>query len=628
MIRDLVTLLILNYAQATQPQLGIPLDIAKSWIQNDINNLGGEACYSPIHAGGWFKVEGDVTAKLQAVSPLITIASQAIDTLQFGFDANKLVTAKLIPIGGGVEGSVELSSELEIYADEIGISFNLHAEGYLGFDLGFASFTGQNKGFDFTNELKFDKSTLNLESIVCTYEQEVTTEMFENSQFGGLLKTVNLANLILQPSKTYKITTTVEIPATNAGKLHDLLTASNLLKLSASQSMIDKYDLMQAVAETLMNGEKAEYSVTIEQKDAKSFSIELSGLPMLGEVCFSFDFKYVQSQSFLKECGHVTSANGEFVAWPAFKYAETPPQSIDAQNFILNNLIDWNPLTGPQGTVVQMQEVQSKLYLHVHDMDGNHVGFNFAQNTTDLNIPGSAYYDDLNGRTDIVLPSDLNRFTITVDGTQAHEAQESFLLALCRFGAPSTAYAFVNDTIEKGQTLNYNVYIGPSGVPIVDNTPPTTGIVFGQPSIKVAEWVFLTGSTPVSFTATDNQGGSGVSLTTYRVYNTNFDSGWTIYNGAFNLSSYTDGNFTIAYNSTDNAGNIEKTNTVQVTLFSWNHVFKDSDGRGTVLKVNTVYKFFQFTAPTKDFGVKYDAKMVQLCKQVIIICYEDRDMRL
>ena len=456
LIRDLVTLLILNDAQAVHPELGFVLDPVKSIIENDIKNLEGEACYSPIHAGGWFRVEGDVAARLQAFSSLITIASDVIDTLRFGFDANKLVTAKLISIpGGSAEASVELSTELEIYPDAIGISFNVHVEGYLGFDLGFASFTGQNKGFDFTNELKFDKSTLNLESIVCEYKQEVTTEMFENSQFGGLLKTVRLENLILQPSKTYKITTTVEVPATNAGKLHDLLTASNLLKLG-SPSMIDEYDLMQAVAETLMNGVEAEYAITMEQEDAKSFTLELSGLPGLGEVGISFEFSYVQSQSFLKECGYVTSANEEFVTWPAFKYAETPPQSIDVQNFILNNLIDWNSLTRPQGTVVQMQEAQSKLYLHVYDMEGNHVGFNFAQNKTDFDIPSSAYYDNLFGRTEILLPSSTRSFKVTVDGTYAHSAHETFRVGIYRFGQENfTVFQLEEQEIEKGTLRNY-----------------------------------------------------------------------------------------------------------------------------------------------------------------------------
>ncbi len=87
------------------------------------------------------------------------------------------------------------------------------------------------------------------------------------------------------------------------------------------------------------------------------------------------------------------------------------------------------------------------------------------------------------------------------------------------------------------------------------------------------------------------------------------------------------GNYTIAFNSTDNVGNVEATRKIAVTLFSWNYIFKDSDGRGTVLKICTAYKFFQFTAPNKDFGVKCDAKMIQL-KQVTVICYEDKEMRL
>jgi len=194
-------------------------------------------------------------------------------------------------------------------------------------------------------------------------------------------------------------------------------------------------------------------------------------------------------------------------------------------------------------------------------------------------------------------------------------------------------WVMATDVVVSGNTICGNIPVSaltgtPIAIgPIVDNTPPTTGIVFGQPSIKVAERVFLTGSTPVSLTATDNQGGSGVSLTTYKVCNNTFDSDWLTYNGACNLSSYANGNYTIAYNSTDNAGNIEKTNTVQVTLFSWNYVFTDSQGRGTVLQICTQFKLFQFIAPDKDFGVKYDSNM-RILKHVIIIGYEDKEMRL
>ena len=66
--------------------------------------------------------------------------------------------------------------------------------------------------------------------------------------------------------------------------------------------------------------------------------------------------------------------------------------------------------------------------------------------------------------------------------------------------------------------------------------------------------------------------------------------------------------------------------TGEMEVFSWEHVFEDTK-RGTMLKISTDDKCFQFIAPDKDFGVKYDANMIIL-KRVIIICYEDSEMRL
>ncbi len=160
----------------------------------------------------------------------------------------------------------------------------------------------------------------------------------------------------------------------------------------------------------------------------------------------------------------------------------------------------------------------------------------------------------------------------------------------------------------------------------VDNTPPTTAPSIGDPKYTSGK-TYVTPDTPFTLTATD--AGSGVKLTTYRITDSNgYDSGWLTYAKPFNLTLLGDGNYTIAYNSTDNVGNVEATHQISITLFSWNFVFKDSDGRGTTLKVNMAYKFFQFIAPNKDFGLRYDAKMIRLCKQVLIRCYEDEVMRL
>lgn len=81
--------------------------------------------------------------------------------------------------------------------------------------------------------------------------------------------------------------------------------------------------------------------------------------------------------------------------------------------------------------------------------------------------------------------------------------------------------------------------------------------------------------------AEDNSDGSGLASTSNRIHNntifsnsTGYDSRWLTYAGPFNLTSLSDGNYTIAFNSTDNAGNIENMN---VTL-----VGPDINGDGTV----------------------------------------------
>jgi hypothetical protein len=66
--------------------------------------------------------------------------------------------------------------------------------------------------------------------------------------------------------------------------------------------------------------------------------------------------------------------------------------------------------------------------------------------------------------------------------------------------------------------------------------------------------------------------------------------------------------------------------TGQMTAISWEYVFKDLK-RGTMLKISTDDKYFQFTAPSKDFGVRHDPKMF-VKYGIIVICYGDAEMRL
>lgn len=133
-----------------------------------------------------------------------------------------------------------------------------------------------------------------------------------------------------------------------------------------------------------------------------------------------------------------------------------------------------------------------------------------------------------------------------------------------------------NYTIGYNSTDNAgNVELTKTNVTILDNTPPTTTHAIGNPKY-VSGRSYVTPDTPFTLTATDT--GSGVKSTAYRITNSSsYDSGWQIYPQAFNLISLSDGNYTIAFNSTDNVGNVENMNSMNVTL-----VGPDVNGDGKV----------------------------------------------
>jgi parallel beta-helix repeat protein len=59
---------------------------------------------------------------------------------------------------------------------------------------------------------------------------------------------------------------------------------------------------------------------------------------------------------------------------------------------------------------------------------------------------------------------------------------------------------------------------------------------------------------------------------------------------------------------------------------SWEYIFEDPC-RGTELQISTDDQYFQFIAPNKTFSAKYDSDMF-VCKSMIIICFEDEEIRL
>ncbi|MEM2954134.1 MAG: PKD domain-containing protein, partial [Candidatus Bathyarchaeia archaeon] len=167
---------------------------------------------------------------------------------------------------------------------------------------------------------------------------------------------------------------------------------------------------------------------------------------------------------------------------------------------------------------------------------------------------------------------------------------------------------------------------GTGGGELIDNIPPKTTLIIGEPKY-VTDTIYVTPDTPFSLNATDNLGGTGVALTAYKIRNATYDSGWLTYTVPFCLTGLVDGIYTINYNSTDKAGNVEPSNTINVTLFSWNYVFTDSYGRGTTLKINLAHQLFQFITPDKDYGIR-EATYMRQCGRTIIIKHCDDELRL
>ena len=103
-----------------------------------------------------------------------------------------------------------------------------------------------------------------------------------------------------------------------------------------------------------------------------------------------------------------------------------------------------------------------------------------------------------------------------------------------------------------------------------DNTPPETRLSVGSPRyVDLAETEYVTATTPLSLTATDNEGGfSGVASTSYRLFNLTYDSGWQSYSSAFHINGMADGSYSLEYRSTDNNGNTETPKETSVVLDS------------------------------------------------------------
>ena len=160
---------------------------------------------------------------------------------------------------------------------------------------------------------------------------------------------------------------------------------------------------------------------------------------------------------------------------------------------------------------------------------------------------------------------------------------------------------------------------------VLDDVAPKTNIIIGKPNyIDNLNNLYVLPSTTITLVPEDP---SGILLTAYRIYNSTFDTGWLNYITQFTLGILSDGNYTIAYYSIDNLGNVENPHQINVTLFSWNYIFEDVNGRKTVLKINLAHKFIQFITPDRDYNIRKSTYM-QHCGRGIIVRHYDEELRL
>jgi len=138
---------------------------------------------------------------------------------------------------------------------------------------------------------------------------------------------------------------------------------------------------------------------------------------------------------------------------------------------------------------------------------------------------------------------------------------------------PTATYTLEVSTEDATLLLAENVPISdvPTEPYILDSTtfdtPPVTTLTIDEPKyIDPLNNTYVSSATPFNLTAEDNPDGSGVASTSYRIHNGAYDTDWLNYTEPFNLTGLIDGSYSIEYNSTDNAGNVEPSNTAVVVL--------------------------------------------------------------
>jgi hypothetical protein len=119
------------------------------------------------------------------------------------------------------------------------------------------------------------------------------------------------------------------------------------------------------------------------------------------------------------------------------------------------------------GTVVMLTETQHRLYFHIYDENGRHVGLNYETGTIETQIPSCSYYDFNNG-TAIVMPLNMTNFRVEVDAKYAQEENENYELTVITVREyEAIDKKSITSSITKEAKRTYNVQISQQGETVI-----------------------------------------------------------------------------------------------------------------------------------------------------------------
>jgi squalene-hopene/tetraprenyl-beta-curcumene cyclase len=221
-------------------------------------------------------------------------------------------------------------------------------------------------------------------------------------------------------------------------------------------------------------------------------------------------------------------------------------------------------------------KVDSPADLHIYDPLNRHVGINYVTGEIEIEVPNSTYSgpgtepqiitvaDPVAGTYRVELVGKATgpytlRIEGVVDSTLVYTESYSGAINIGEVHASEVTISAIVGPLTIWAT-------SPTFVKVIDNIPPTTTLTLGNPKYVENGNTYVNSATLFTLIATDNPGGTGVSETAYRIYNSSYNTGWLNYTSPFCLIGLSDGTYNIDYNSTDNVGNVETTNTATVIL--------------------------------------------------------------